>query len=134
MNEMPSDVTAGLVELPCSCLVYRAILRKTWIDEDTGHLKSAAFIRRPGPGGDVGGLSVGIAATYPLNGFISSFKKCYAVVSLHVGRVRNIGLDVKPDSYTHANIIGLPYAGDDPAEAERFAGLLAKQSRFQWRR
>ncbi len=51
----------------------------------------------------------------------------------YVGRVRDLGLDVVPDSPSHANIIGLPYREDEPDTAVRLALLLAKQSRIQWR-
>ncbi|MEH2362761.1 hypothetical protein [Nostoc sp.] len=49
---------------------------------------------------------------------------------MHVGRIRDLGLDVIQDSSDHANIIGLPDVNDDPVTAERLAGLLAKQSRI----
>jgi hypothetical protein len=46
-------------------------------------------------------------------------KRTVGVASLEVGRVREIGLDVKQDSPNHANIVGLPHREDDLAEAER---------------
>jgi hypothetical protein len=46
--------------------------------------------------------------------------------------VRQIGLDVQQDSVNHANLLGLPYREDRLAEAERLAGLLAKQAQVVW--
>lgn len=74
--------------------------------------------------------------------FQASLKKVHGVVSLHVGRVRDLSLDVLPDDPEqvqaqghdydpcHANIVHLPCIEDDPKEAERLAGLLARQSRW----
>ncbi len=43
--------------LPEDAIVYRAILRKQWIDEDTGKVKSDAYFLRP----NESGLSVNLA-------------------------------------------------------------------------
>jgi hypothetical protein len=104
-------------------VVYRALLRKQWIDEDTGRVKADAyFLRASEPG-----LSVNIASVYSPEECAGLFRNCYGVASLEVGRVREIGLDVEQDSRNHANIVGLPHREDDLAEAERLAGLLAKR-------
>jgi hypothetical protein len=47
-----------------------------------------------------------------------------------VGRIRDLGLDVVPDSPDHAYITGLPLQDDDPLNAERLARLLAGQARL----
>lgn len=59
----------------------------------------------------------------------AQFEKCYGTVSLHVGRVRSLALEVIPDEPQHANIVGLPYKEEHPKEAERLANLLAQQAR-----
>lgn len=76
------------------------------------------------------GLSVNIAAVCSPQECANRFSKCNAVISLHVGTVRDLGLDVVQDKQNHANITGIPYREDDLAEAERLASLLAKQSRI----
>lgn len=129
MNEKSASSKAEFEPLPCNSIVYRALLRKRWIDQDTGKLKADAYFLRDSEQG----LSVNIAETYSPEQCAKQFKNCFGVASLHVGRVRELGLDVVPDSLTHANIIGLPRSKDDLAEAERLAGLLAKQSRIVWR-
>ncbi len=54
---------------------------------------------------------------------------------LRVGHVRERGLEVQPDPLDekHALIVGLPYPDEDPSQAERLAGQLARRARFQWR-
>ena len=113
--------------LPCSHIVYRALLRRPGcIDPATNTLLPGAFLLRPPPA-DADGLSVDIDSPATC---VSGFKKTYGVASLHVGRVRNLGLDVKPDEGTHACIVGLPNSQDDPANAERLAVELAKIARY----
>ncbi len=114
--------------LPEDVVVYRALLRKQWIDEDTFRVKADAyFLRASEPG-----LSVNIASACSPEQCAALFRKCYGVASLQVGRVREIGLDVEQDSANHANITGLPYREDNLEEAERLAGLLAKCSHIVW--
>ena len=114
--------------LSCPTIIYRAILRKNWIDKHNNRVTSAPFFRRPSK--DIDGLSVHIAGSCSLEEIYASFNQCFGVVSLHVGHIRDIGLDVSQDSISHANIIGLPYKEEDLVTAERLAGLLARQSRF----
>lgn len=114
--------------LPLDAVVYRALLRKQWIDEDTVRVKADAyFLRATEPG-----LSVNLASVCSPEQCARLFRKCYGVASLEVGDVRSIGLDVEKDSVNHANIVGLPHREDDLVEAERLAGLLAKRSHIVW--
>jgi hypothetical protein len=114
--------------LPEEAIVYRSLLRKQWIDEDTGRIKADAyFLRSNEPG-----LSVNLASAYSPKQCAALFRKCYGVASLEVGNVRQFGLDVEKDSASHANIVGLPHREDDLAEAERLAGLLARRSQLVW--
>jgi hypothetical protein len=93
--------------------IDRSILRKQWIDEDTGRVKADAFflrVKEPG-------LSVNLASACSPQQCADLFRKCYGVASLEVGAVREINLDVEQDSETHANIVSLPHREDDLAEA-----------------
>ena len=114
--------------LPQDAIVYRALLRKQWIDEDTGRVKADAYFLRT----NEQGISVNLASVCSPQQCAGLFRKCYGVASLQVGQVREIGLDVKQDSANHANIVGLPYREDNLADAERLAGLLAKRSHLVW--
>lgn len=100
-----------------------------WFDVQTGQARPGAFLRKPK---DEVGISVGIAAQCPISEFVDGFSTCYGVFTLHVGRIRNLGLDILPDPLRHANIIGLPFQNENQAEAERLAGKLAKQARPLW--
>jgi len=113
--------------LPCSAIVYRAISRrKGWIDWEARRVQPAAFISRPPPT-DEDGLSVDIQSPRSCH---ETLNKCHGVVSLHVGRVRDLGLDIVVDDSPHANITGLPRQEDDRTEAEHLASLLARQARI----
>jgi hypothetical protein len=128
MNEESASSKAEFEPLSCSSIIYRALLRKGWIDQDTRRVKADAYFLRDSEAG----LSVNIAQVCSPERCAKPFKNCFGVASLHVGRVRDLGLDVVRDSRIHANITGLPHRADELAEAERLAGLLAKQSRIVW--
>lgn len=125
-----SNGDVELEPLLCSEIVYRALLRKRWINEDTFRVKADAYFLREQEKHT--GLSVSIARTCSPQQCAKKFRECFGVASLQVGHIRDIGLDVVPDALTHANIVGLPYREDDPDRAERFAGLLAKRSHIVW--
>jgi hypothetical protein len=112
-----------------NAIVYRSLLRKQWIDEDTGRVKADAYFLRA----NESGLSVNLASTCSPQQCAEMFRKCYGVASLQVGEVRAIGLDIEQDAVNHANVVGLPYREDDLAEAERLAGLLARRSPLVWK-
>lgn len=112
--------------LVCSTIVYRAMARKSWVDAETQGILPAAFIRRPAPA-DEDGLSVDVISAQSC---AKSLRKCHGVASLHVGRVRNLGLDVAIDAHPHANIVGIPRVFDNRARAEWSASQLAKQARL----
>ena len=128
MTDSIEDITSGYLPLPCDAIVYRTLIKRRWINEDTGEVLPDAFFRRKAR--NEVGISVNIATALTPAECTSRFDKCNAVASLHVGRVRDLGLDIIQDRPTHADIMNLPYREDDPPTAERLAGMLAKQSRI----
>jgi hypothetical protein len=129
---MAGVVKSGMREfepLPEDAIVYRSILRKQWINEDTGKVKADAYFLRA----NEIGLSVNLASECSPEQCAENFRQCYGVASLEVASVREIGLNVEQDKVNHANIMGLPYKEDDLAQAERLAGLLAKKSQIVWK-
>ena len=112
--------------LPCRAIVYRAMARKNWIDRIANQVLPAAYFRRPPPA-DEDGLSLDVSSPPSC---AATLRECYGVASLHVGRIRDIGLDVVVDDKPHAVISGVPRREDDPTRAERLASLLARQSRL----
>ena len=132
MNEQPSGTESDFKPLLNSENVYRALLRKQWINEDTGLVESEAYYLRQDK--NERGLSVNIASVFTAEQCAASFKKCYGVARLEVASIRELGLDVIPDSISHAEIIHLPYAEDDPEQADFLADSLAQQSQIVWLR
>ena len=141
---MPEPVTEKVVTIPCSTLVYRVLLRNKWVDPDHNSILPDAYIPRAN-GQDDDGLSVVLAQTRTpeeltkgAEEVASSFNRTYGVVTLHAGWVRNIDerLDIIPDYLDnqphHALLTGIPHQDQNPAEAERLAGQLAKISRLIW--
>lgn len=122
----------GLAPLPCSKIVFRTITRARDIQD--GLPLACAFHRRAG---DKSGLSVDYDVGVPDGcAVLIDAKSKKAILSLHVGRIRDGRLDVIPDTISHANIINVPYY-DDVAErelAEQIATMLVEQSRVAWKR
>jgi len=79
------------------------------------------------------GLSVRIASVCTPSECADRFRNCYGVVSLQVGSIRELGLDVVLDSQSHGQIVGLPYREDDRTTADRLADSLASLSQIVWR-
>ncbi len=115
------------VPLSSDAIVYRALIKKKWVNEDTGEILPDAFFLRKERGET--GISVNIANVCSPEDCAARFK-CKFVASLQVKIVRDLGLDVVQDKPNHANINGLPYQDDDLAEALRLASLLAKHSKI----
>lgn len=111
-----------------SAIVYRALLRRQWIDETSDIVLLFAYLLRP----NEPGLSVTIASVCSPEQCAAKFQNCYGVASIQVGQIRELGLDAIPDSDSHAQIVGLPYVKDDRDRAERLADLLAERSRIVW--
>ena len=126
MTDSLETTAPGMEPLACSTIVYRAMARKNWVDATTQSVLPAAFMRRLPPA-DEDGLSVDIHSAGSCSLALS---KCHGVASLHVGRVRNLGLDVVVDEPPHANITSLPRTTEDAARAERLASQLARQARL----
>ncbi|MGK7901259.1 MAG: hypothetical protein AB4352_07575 [Hormoscilla sp.] len=130
MTEQDYNSGSELEPLPDSAIVYRALLRKWWIDSETYEVTDDAYFLRKNK--NESGLSVRLASACSPSECAARFRNCYGVASLQVGQVRELGLDVVPDSPSHAQIIGLPYREDDRNNADRLARLLAQQSRLVW--
>ena len=127
---------ADETHLDCAEIVYRAISRARDRDPETGHPISSAFVRRTAPKDEMG---LSINHSCDPEHCRRSLSKCFGVVSLHVGHVRELTLDVVPDPSDyekydpqHGNIVGLPrteMSDEDEALAERLATKLVKMAR-----
>lgn len=112
-------------ELPDRTLVYRG-LRKGWIDRDRSIVKSDAYYLRQRIN------EQGISVNFSIEQSLSALKNCEGVASLNVGKIRELGLNVVRDSFSHGSIIGLPYREDNRPKADELALLLARQSLIVW--
>ena len=128
MNEISDSSNLEFEPLADSAIVYRALLRKQWIDRENNLVLFDAYLLRPNDRG----LSLTIASVSSPEKCAANFNNCYGVASLQVGQIRELGLDAIPDSESHAEIIGLPYVKDDRDRAERLADLLADRSIIVW--
>jgi hypothetical protein len=126
MAEYSNEFESEFAPLPSDAIVYRALIKKRWVNEDTGEVLPDAFFLRKEKG-EIG-ISVNIATVCSPEDCAARFIKCRFVASLQVKAVRDLGLDIVQDKHNHANITGLPYREDNLAEAVRLASLLAKQS------
>ncbi|MEG4303152.1 hypothetical protein [Microcoleus sp. D3_18a_C4] len=131
MNEQKFSNQAEFEPLPKRAIVYRALLRKPWINEDTGLVESEAYYLRKNKNEQ--GISVNIASVCSPEECAARFRTCYGVARLEVGGIRELGLDVIPDAISHAEIADPPYAEDDPEMADLLADLLAQQSQIVWK-
>ncbi|NER34284.1 MAG: hypothetical protein F6J93_09660 [Oscillatoria sp. SIO1A7] len=129
MTKPDRDQQAASRPLPNRAIVYRALLRKTWIERDGETVTTEAYLLRP----NEIGLSVSIASVCSPEQCAAKFRNCYGVVSLEVGSIRELGLDVLQDSPSHGTIIRLPSRQEDPLGAVETADLLAERSRVVWR-
>jgi len=132
MSGQSPDASNQPSPLPCGTIVYRLILRSDWLNPDTNTAQRAAFLRRD----TEEGLSVLLKDKCELQEAIVSMKKVRAVVTLHVGRIYDLGLQVVPDENDpkHAEILGVPPPFDDLTTALYLGGQLAGQSRPVWHR
>lgn len=130
MRKQHSGNSSEFEPLPDSAIVYRALLRKQWVDEDTKKVSLDAYYLRKKK--NETGLSVRIASVCSPEECAAKFRNCYGVASIEVGPIRELGLDVVPDSPSHAQIVGLTYREDNRSRADRLAELLANLSRIVW--
>jgi hypothetical protein len=129
--------TADSSTIPCDEILFRAILKKKHLAD--GGVDAGAFILRHQ---DEGKLSTWRKKLVTYAVCRASYKTCFGLVTLHVGRVRatvdgerSLSLDVIGDELPsdpfpgHASILNLPDPTADPVLAERVASLLRDQSR-----
>jgi len=131
MSDTPADTDTIPEPIPCSEVLYRLLTKASWLSQD-GDVALAAFYRR-----DVDdNISVFKSSTCSLEEAQTKMRGVKAIVTLHAGRVRDIGLYVVADldDPQHAEILGIPLEEDDSDSANYYADLLAEQARIAWRR
>ena len=134
MSDQPRLPWNGAKELEDATLIYRAVLRERYIKNG---IRAANFIRRSS---DTIGLSVNNPEACTPQQLCATFQECYGTLTLQVGRVRGLGLEVIPDTEPdpnilcdHANITNLPFQNDNPERAEVLATALVGLVEQVWR-
>jgi hypothetical protein len=147
--------------LPCRTVVYRAILKKSYINRDTsqwrqilpnvflGALLPRAFMPKHNEGGSTEqGISLHIAERSPERYSEECGLTNFGAASLHVGYMRDIALNVVYDEdqtpatcpaespLRHCSVEGIPEWTSDEAEAleraETIADQLSQQAYLQY--
>ncbi len=126
MTSEPNS-TSDYPQLPCDTIVLRAMLRRNLVDLKNQSVAPNAFIRRDAPA-DPDGLSVGVFCQ--VAEYLKGFRETFGAATLHVGHIRDEGVDVIQDGPTHACIEGVPYPADDPERARQLANALARKARL----
>jgi hypothetical protein len=110
----------------CAQIFYRAARSSDWIKRDGG-VRKQAFNRSPPPH-DRHGVSGSPFREHCEDG-LPPHACGKGVVTIKVGYVRDLGLDVVPDTPTHGNIVGIPDRDDDRASHDFLAGRLADKAK-----
>ena len=123
---------------PCGTIVYRLILRRSWIDpDDQTKIKAEAFMRRTT---DEDGLSVFDSYRIEQQACIETSNSCHGIATLHVGTLRNGGLTVirDPTDWRKILITNAPFENSGDANQEHLADTIAEGARIaalcKWRR
>jgi hypothetical protein len=85
--------------------------------------------------GDDDGLSVFDAARISQQDCIQDSRSCYGLATLHVGTLRNLGLEVTRDPEDHRKvlIVNLPFENSNDANQEDLLEAVASKARIQVR-
>lgn len=119
-------------EIPPKSPIYRAVSKKWWIRNDIVSPSAFLLRRESKDGNPEKELSVNTKADCSREICVAGLKDCYGELKLIAEQIRSLELDVVPNplptNQFHAVIINLPiYTEETIKEAERMAGLLAKQ-------
>ena len=130
------------IDPPCNTIMYRTIRRKDWFDpDDDSRVKAEAFLRRPPKLAhdgvvvdpmDSDGLSVVDSFHMDMRACIEDTLSCYGVATLHVGRIRALGLRVirDPQDQRKLLITDMPFQNPNDASQEALADAVAESARI----
>ncbi|MGI0085427.1 MAG: hypothetical protein ACREBQ_10130 [Nitrososphaerales archaeon] len=126
--------------ISCNTILYRAVLRSSWFDpDDQTKVKPEAFFRRPPrqkdnvrDPQDEDGLSLFRADKISPDDCIREFRRCFGVVSLHVGTLMDLGLTVIEDERDPRKLLvtNLPFENPGTALGEKLVGDVSDTARI----
>jgi hypothetical protein len=133
------------IEPPCNTIVYRTIRRHDWFDSDDDEcLVDAAFMRRRpkldqhgsvvDPGDD-DGLSLYDSFHIGPQECIEEELSCHGLATLHVGTLRDLGLEIIRDPENHRKVLvtNVPFTNPGTAEEEDLLDKIAQCARIHTR-
>jgi hypothetical protein len=130
---------------PCNTIIYRTIRRVAWFDpdDDLRVVDSAFARRRPkiDDGGNVidpmdeDGLSLFDSFHIEARACIEQELTCHGLATLHVGKLRDLGLEVirDPDNHRKVLVTNMPFENPGEPEAEALLDAVADSSRIHTR-
>jgi hypothetical protein len=131
------------VDPPCNTILYRTIRRKDWFDpDDETRVVDVAFARRRpktdahgaviDPGDD-DGLSLFDSFHIEAQACIEQELSCHGLATLHVGTLRDSGLQVIRDPNDHRKVLVTNMPFENPGEAESMLDIVAASARIHTR-
>jgi hypothetical protein len=138
-----------LTDAPCGTIVYRQIRRKDWFDpDDDSKVMAEAFMRRRPTVrkdgiedlGDNDGLSVYDSFRIQKQACMEDSESCHGLVTLHVGTLRDLGLNVIRDPSDNRKILitDMPFTNPDDERQETLLESVARSARievrYKWQR
>jgi hypothetical protein len=137
------------IDPPCETIVYRQIRRKDWYDpDDDSKVMAEAFMRRRPTNrkdgtmdlGDDDGLSVYDSFCIQRKACMEDSDSCHGLATLHVGTLRNLGLNVIRDSTDNRKILitNMPLTNPNDEQHETLLESVARSARiavrYKWQR
>lgn len=130
---------------PCNTIIYRTVRRASWFDpDDPSRVNDAAFMRRRPvvqnevvvDAKDQDGLSCFDSFHIEATQCIEQERSCYGLITLHVGTLRDMGLEVirDPQDYRKVLVTNMPFEEPEDPDMERLLDAVAGSARIHTRR
>jgi hypothetical protein len=128
---------------PCNAILFRTIRRTNWFDpDDETRIVDVAFARRRPKtdaegavidSGDDDGLSLFDSFHIDARACIEQEWSCHGLATLHVGTLRDAGLNVVRDPNDHRKVLITDMPFENPGEAESMLDRVAASARIHTR-
>ena len=115
-----------MTELSDNTILYRAILKKHWVNPDTKEIDAEAFKR--GFKKSKNDYEENLSAALMPEDTYNRLNKCFGVISFKVVDLRELGLDAIQDKPDHVSIINIPHPEKEEKKAIDIARKLANKA------
>lgn len=116
------------MKLSNDTLLYRAITKKGWVNPDTREIQAAAFILRFRK--STQNYEKGLSCDLRPEKSYQYLSKCFGILQISVGEIRELGLEVDNDHDSHVNIINLPHPELNEQKYKDIAAQLARKAKL----